>query len=134
MSGMTCPIQKEAQMRGWKLAGVGVAVGATILAGCGGGADRASAEAVAAKCKNSDSFPTLSEDKKSIDFNLYSRSQGAEDAFNCILKETGAPSSVSSKVKQTRPIDGTQTTKWDGWELSWSYSGSGPMKLIFEQV
>ena len=122
-------------MRGWKLAGVGLAVGAMVLAGCGDdGPGRVTAEQVVQKCNNNYGSLTLSADKKSISYNFSPGTQTEEDRFKCVLKETGAPSSVETKIGNTRPMDGTQTAEWDGWELTWSYGGRGKgSDLLFEE-
>ncbi|KXO91300.1 hypothetical protein [Tsukamurella pseudospumae] len=121
-------------MRGWKLAGVGLAVGTLVLTGCGGGDDRVTAEQVAEKCNKDSSYLTLGSDKKSIEYNFFAGTQAAEDVYNCLLKESGAPSSVDYKVKETRPIDGTQSVSWDGWEMNWNYGGSGKgTRILLEE-
>lgn len=95
-----------------------------LMVACGG-AGGATAEAVAKKCGKDSSSLDLSEDKKSIEFLFYAGTESQEDIYNCLLKETGAPSSVDYRVKETRPIDGTQDASWDGWQMYWNYEGKG---------
>jgi hypothetical protein len=102
-----------------------VAAAAAVACG-GGGSGRVTAESVFKKCNPpASSYITLklSSDKKAIDYDFYAGTETAETVYNCLLKESGAPSSVDYRVKETRPIDGTQTAKWNGWEMYWNYSG-----------
>ena len=97
---------------------------ALLLAGCGdGGEDRVTAESVAKKCDEGSSFLTLSSDNTTIEYNFRPGTEKTEAVYNCLLKETSAPSSVDFKIQETRPIDGTQSANWDGWEITWSYGG-----------
>lgn len=44
------------------------------------------------------------------------------DIAVCVLHELDMPNSVQSKMGHTRPLDGTQTDKWDGITATWTYS------------
>lgn len=101
-----------------------VVIALPLMAACDS-AGRDTAEAVAEKCGKDSSSLVLSEDKKSIEFQFYAGTESQEDIYNCLLKETGAPSSVDYRVKETRPIDGTQEADWDGWQMYWNYEGKG---------
>lgn len=104
------------------------------LVGCSsGGSDRVTAESVYEKCNQSDLL-TLTSDKKGIKFSFRPGSETPESVYYCLLKETSAPSTVDYKVGETRPIDGAQSTEWDGWELNWSYDGKykGSQMLLTE--
>lgn len=96
----------------------------SALSGCGD--NRVTAESVFEKCDPGPSSNyELSSDKKSIEFKLYAGTESSETTYECLLKETAAPSSVDYRVKESRPIDGTQNADWDGWEMYWSYEGRG---------
>lgn len=109
---------------------------AFVAAGCGGdgGKARVTAEAVFKKC-NQYSYLQLSADKKAIEYPFQPGNEMTEAIYNCLLKESGAPSSVDFRVKETRPVDGTQTAKWDGWEMSWNYdAGSRVCRLHLSEA
>lgn len=100
-----------------------VASAALLLSACGGGDDRVTAASVAEKCDSDSSYLELSSDNKAIEYNFKPGTESTEAIYNCLLKETGAPSSVDYRFMETRPIDGTQTATWEGWELNWTYEG-----------
>ncbi|BBY92754.1 hypothetical protein MGALJ_24230 [Mycobacterium gallinarum] len=97
---------------------------ATLMTGCGED-DRVTAESVYNKCKQDSSNIELSEDKKAIEYNFFAGTESAEAVYECLLKETHAPSNVDYQVKETRPIDGTQNADWEGWKMLWTYEGRG---------
>lgn len=102
-----------------------VAVGGVVV-GCGSGDNRATAESIFDKCQQGPSSNfELSPDKKAIDFKLFAGTESSEATYNCLLEETGAPSSVDYRMKETRPIDGTQEAEWQGWKMYWNYEGRG---------
>lgn len=40
----------------------------------------------------------------------------------CVYDELNMPNSIQTKIDHTRPIDGTQTDKWNGITATWTYS------------
>ena len=40
----------------------------------------------------------------------------------CVYDELNMPNSMQTKIDHTRPIDGTQTDKWNGITATWTYS------------
>ena len=52
----------------------------------------------------------------------------------CVMLELGAPQSVSTKVGQTRALDGTRETAWDGYAAQWTYHPDDGMNMLIEKV
>ncbi|USI90399.1 hypothetical protein [Rhodococcus pyridinivorans] len=103
-----------------------------LLAACSSEPDRVTAVSVAEQCDPESTYFDLSEDEKSIEFHFRPGTESSEVAYTCLLEKSGAPSSVDYRIMETRPIDGTQTAEWEGWELYWRYEGKGdgtPMHL-----
>ena len=50
----------------------------------------------------------------------------------CVLDETGAPSSVGTKIDSTTALMGRQSDSWDGLEVSWSYHPDNGLDAVFE--
>lgn len=107
-----------------------LALGPALLLPACGGDDRVTAKSVAEKCDPEERYLTLLSDEKAIEFRFKPGSEEPEAVYQCLLEETGAPSSVDFKVMETRPIDGTQTAEWDGWEMTWSYEGKYEGSMI----
>ncbi|CCW11109.1 hypothetical protein QLG13_08510 [Rhodococcus aetherivorans] len=104
---------------------------ALLLAACGGSDnDRLTAKSVAETCDSESTYLELSSDEKTIEYNFRAGSETTEAIYHCLLEETGAPSSVDFRFMETRPIDGTQTADWDGWEMLWSYTGKSKGTMI----
>lgn len=97
---------------------------ALLLGACGEEpVDRVTAKELIEKCDPSASQLELGSDEVSLEYNFRPGSTATEDIYNCLLRETSAPSSIDYRVQETRPIDGTQNAEWDGWEMFWSYDG-----------
>lgn len=79
-----------------------------------------SAQAVSKKC-GGERYLTLGADKKSLTYEDSSSSGEGGSVLQCILRETGAPSSVISRISHTRGLDGNQSASWHGWSIYWSY-------------
>lgn len=110
-----------------------VGVGAVlVLAACGGGSDDdgPNAESVMKKCDPDTTYLELSSDKTTIEYAFRPGTEETEAVYNCLLDESGAPSSVDFQIQETRPIDGAQNATWDGWEINWSYGGASEGSLI----
>lgn len=91
---------------------------------------KANAEAIYDQCKEISSNMTLSNDKKTIDYEWGSSASSASiDALDCLLEKSGAPDSVTSRMNHTRGLDGTQDAHWDGWEAYWNYHKSKGFNL-----
>lgn len=67
------------------------------------------------------SYLTLGDDKKSLTYEARFSSDESESVLQCVLSETGAPSSIDSRISHTRGLDGNQSASWDGWSIYWSY-------------
>lgn len=87
----------------------------------GSGPLRVTAKDVATKCDSSSNYLTLSDDEKTIDFTYRPGREGSDAVYECLLEETNAPSSVDSRLGETRALDGMQHAEWDGWEMYWNY-------------
>jgi len=55
------------------------------------------------------------------------------DDVECFLSRLGAPSTVASKMGQTRALDGRQDDSWDRFTVEWSYHPDTGMNVIIEQ-
>lgn len=93
-----------------------------------------SAVSVATACRDNRGYLSLAPDKKSIDFKNRYGSADAEVVFQCILKRTKAPSSIESRIGNTRGLDGSQSASWTGWSIYWSYmKGEGLNVTLAEE-
>lgn len=101
---------------------LGITVAACLSSCSSGGA---SAESVYEKCNQDDKLE-LTSDKKAIEFDYDYQEEPDDTIFDCLLKETGAPSSVEYRVGKGKKSDPLQSESWDGWEILWSNSGSFP--------
>lgn len=106
--------------------GAAVLIGAIILVIVlvsldGSGPLCVTAKDVATKCDSSSNYLTLSDDEKTIDFTYRPGREGSDAVYECLLEETNAPSSVDSRLGETRALDGMQHAEWDGWEMYWNY-------------
>ncbi|KRC59153.1 hypothetical protein ASE14_15355 [Agromyces sp. Root81] len=54
--------------------------------------------------------------------------------LDCIIDAVDTPTSVSSKMYETRSLDGRQEGEWDGVKASWSYHPDDGLDIIFELV
>jgi len=52
-------------------------------------------------------------------------------AVACLLDELDAPSSVMSKMQQTRALDGQQAEAWDDYEVTWTYHPDDGLSAVF---
>lgn len=106
---------------------------AMLLTACSNAEDeRVTAKQIAETCGKDTSQLTLSSDEKAVEYNFRPGSESTEAIYNCLLKETGAPSEVDYRVQETRPVDGTQTEEWDGWKFLWSYDGKSSRMHLSE--
>lgn len=67
----------------------------------------------------------------------YSVGGAAYEDIQCVLAATGMPDSVSSRMGNTRALDGTQNAQWGDISASWNYhpdSGSNVVLEIVEPV
>lgn len=55
-------------------------------------------------------------------------------AVMCVAGETDAPDTLTSKIEQTRPVDGKQSETWGDVEMSWSYDAKTGLSAIFERA
>lgn len=51
----------------------------------------------------------------------------------CVLVELGVPTSVTTRMQNTRALDGQQTASWDGYTVTWSYHPDTGLDLIIEE-
>ena len=78
---------------------------------------------------------TLSVDKMSIDVSGAGKYFGPDITdVHCLGDALGMPDSVSSRMGQTRALDGTQTADWDSFTVSWNYHPDDGLGAIFEYV
>ncbi|SMX91239.1 hypothetical protein [Brevibacterium linens] len=78
---------------------------------------------------------TLSADRLSVDFDGAGMYFGPDLAdVYCLGDALGMPDSVSSRMGQTRALDGTQTAEWDSFSVSWNYHPDDGLGAIFEYV
>ena len=78
---------------------------------------------------------TLSADRLSVDFDGAVMYFGPDLAdVYCLGDVLGLPDSVSSRMGQTRALDGTQTADWDSFSVSWNYHPDDGLGAIFEYV
>lgn len=78
---------------------------------------------------------TLSADKMSIDISGAGKYFGPDITdVHCLGDALGMPDSVSSRMGQTRALDGTQTADWDSFTVSWNYHPDDGLGAIFEYV
>ncbi|SIT74172.1 hypothetical protein [Microbacterium sp. RU33B] len=54
--------------------------------------------------------------------------------LDCLFARIGVPSSVQTKMYDTRALDGRQSADWDDVEVSWSYHPDDGLDIIFELV
>lgn len=105
-------------------------IGALLLISSGG-----KPEAVLDSCTeqipDSDAA-TLYSDGKSIQFSTGKYAYTSDiDMLDCLLEETGAPSSVNARMNTTRALDGTQDAEWDGWSAFWTYHPDNGIDVTF---
>lgn len=110
-----------------------------LLVACSSSPDRVTAASVVEQCDgDADSsyhYLELSSDEKSIEFDFKPGTEKTETIYYCMLDKSGAPSSVDYRIMETRPIDGTQSAAWEGWELYWSYEGKNkPTRIHLSEV
>lgn len=53
---------------------------------------------------------------------------------HCIGAGLEMPDSVSSRMGQTRALDGTQTVDWDAFTVSWNYHPDDGLGAVFEYL
>jgi hypothetical protein len=64
--------------------------------------------------------------------------EGAEEsgapieAIASLIKALEMPTSIVTKIENTRALDGTQSDSWDGIEVSWSYHPDSGIDMVFE--
>ncbi|MCC9204135.1 hypothetical protein [Arthrobacter sp. zg-Y769] len=59
--------------------------------------------------------------------------EGADYAdIQCVLRRTGMPDSVGSRMDNTRALDGRQSSEWDGISASWSYHPDSGSNVVLE--
>ena len=52
----------------------------------------------------------------------------------CVLDELGIPDSVSSRMGNTRALDGRQEAQWGEFSASWGYHPDSGMNVVIEVV
>lgn len=52
--------------------------------------------------------------------------------IECVLEYLEAPSSVLTKIGETRALDGRQDDSWDGYDISWNYHPDDGLDAIIE--
>lgn len=123
---------------------IGLLAGAGLVGGVVGINSQVAASAQAAKAGLiSEAFAgcglesvegaTLSSDMMSVDIDGAGTYSGP-DLTNvvCLGDALGMPDSVSSRMGQTRALDGTQTADWDTFTVSWNYHPDDGLGAIFE--
>ena len=48
----------------------------------------------------------------------------------CVLAELEVPTSVTSRMEQTRALDGMQDARWKGFSATWNYHPDSGMNLV----
>lgn len=91
------------------------------------------AEAYASCSLDSADGATLSSDELSITIDGAGEYYGPEisDVY-CIGESLGMPDSVTSRMGQTRALDGTQSAEWDAFSVSWNYHPDDGLGAVFE--
>lgn len=125
---------------------IGLFAGAGLVGGVIGINAQAAANAQAAKAGLiSEAFEgcaldsvegaTLSADMMSVDIDGAGTYFGPDlTDVHCLGDALGMPDSVSSRMGQTRALDGTQTADWDTFTVSWNYHPDDGLGAIFEYV
>lgn len=125
---------------------IGFLLGAGLVGGIAGINSLAVANAQAAKAGlladayetctlDSVDGATLSADKMSVDFSGAGKYFGPDITdVHCLGDALGMPDSVSSRMGQTRALDGTQSADWDSFTVSWNYHPDDGLGAIFEYV
>lgn len=59
---------------------------------------------------------------------------GADDisSYECLAENMNIPKSLQTKIGATTGLSGSQTDSWDGVQITWSYSGSNGLSMVFE--
>ncbi|OZE10088.1 hypothetical protein CH249_14390 [Rhodococcus sp. 05-2255-3B1] len=112
---------------------IGLVPLALLVSACGGDPEpsRVTAQQIVDKCGPSSTLD-MATDGTSLEYNFDPGTESTEAIYTCILTESSAPSNVDFQIKETRPIDGTQTAEWDGWKLLWSYDGDSSRMQLSE--
>ncbi|MDM7991450.1 hypothetical protein [Arthrobacter sp. zg-Y877] len=64
----------------------------------------------------------------------YYATGAAYEDIECVLGATGMPDSVSSRMGNTRALDGTQNAQWGDISASWSYHPDSGSNVVLEIV
>jgi hypothetical protein len=116
---------------------VGAIVGINAAVDSGEEAAKAGliAEAYAACSLDSADGATLSPDEMSITIDGAGKYYGPDvtDVY-CVGENLGMPDSVTSRMGQTRALDGTQSAEWDTFSASWNYHPDDGLGVVFEYV
>ncbi|GAA1554767.1 MULTISPECIES: hypothetical protein [Brevibacterium] len=77
----------------------------------------------------------LSSDEMSITFDGVGEYDGPDVTdLHCVGVGLDMPDSVTSRMGQTRALDGTQTSDWDTFTVSWNYHPDNGLGAVFEFV
>lgn len=78
---------------------------------------------------------TLSSDEMSITISGAGEYYGPDIAdIYCLGESLGMPDSVTSRMGQTRALDGTQSAEWDSFSASWNYHPDDSLGVVFEYI
>src|SRR5690349_20290998 len=116
---------------------------ALLLASCGGPSladardtcePRLKAEVTSGGYVNTDGYFSLDGDVLTVQQPESGDAQTgfAFDGAQCVIDETGGPSSIGSKIRSTRGIDGRQSDTYGNLEVSWTYDADSGLQVIFE--
>lgn len=112
------------------LLGVAVGVGGTFAIGALlEAASGSTLQSAYESCgMRSNKLVSLASDKKSITFS------GLEstNSIDCVLDRLEAPSSIVTRMGQTRALDGRQEEEWGKFEVSWSYHPDDGLNAVIE--
>lgn len=120
------------------------AVAALALTACGGGSNAVvqagescltPSEPAEANFDPYNNTLTVNEDYAVVN------SQGQDDdvefdfagyfAALCVLEALDAPEYVNEQMGSTRPLDGRQSTSWDGYTAEWTYHPDDGLDVLF---
>jgi hypothetical protein len=54
------------------------------------------------------------------------------DQIACVLRALDAPTAATTRMSETRALDGRQETSWDDISVTWTYHPDDGLDLIFE--
>lgn len=145
-SSVPTPTRGTFGMRDLVFGLAGLMIGAGILGGiwgitaaAGGDSENTSASNAEttlsdakSECDIDDDSTGITADSRSVTFSGAGKYGAALDDLTCLLEEVHAPASTTSKIDQTRALDGRQEDAWGDFEASWTYHPDSGLNLVIE--